>query len=59
MNVNTVTARSNFEIGGTIGDSILGGGGIRDLFLLTLYNFKSIGGGGHVPPGRPIPQSLK
>ena len=54
--------RSNFEIGG-------GGGGApiltqywrgtKHLFLLILYNFKNIGGGGgHVPPGPPTPRSL-
>ena len=46
--------RSNFEIGrrgggGTISDSILGGP--TNTFLLILYNFTSIGGGGaRVPP---------
>ena len=29
--------------GGTVGDSI-SGGGTRHLFLLTLYNFRNIGG---------------
>ena len=52
--------RSNFKIGGggvggrgTISDSILGGGGesTKHFFLLILYNFKNIGGGGgHVLP---------
>ena len=27
-----------------------GGGGTKHFFLLTLYNFKTIGRGGHVPP---------
>ena len=31
-------------VGGTISDSILGGG-TRHFFLLTFYNFKNIGGG--------------
>ena len=30
-------------------------GGTRHFFLLTLYNFKNIGGGGQVPPA---PRSL-
>ena len=34
--------------GGTVSDSIFGGGGTRHLFLLTLYNSKNIGG--HVLP---------
>ena len=32
--------------GGTISGSILGGGGTRHFYLLTLYNFKNIVGGG-------------
>ena len=28
-------------------------GDTRHFFLLTLYNFKNIGGGGQVPPGPP------
>ena len=39
--------------GGTISDSILGGWGIRHFFLLNLYNFKNIGGGGTYPPALP------
>ena len=42
--------------GGTISDSILGGH--KTLFLLNLYNFKNIGGGGTCPPCPPTPQSL-
>ena len=59
--------RSNFEIGrvrggggggGTDSDSILGGG-TRHFFLLTLYNFKNIGGHVlHRPPPPPAPRSL-
>ena len=44
--------------GGTVSDSILGGG-TKHLFLLILYNFRNIGG--HVPPlppPSPIPRSL-
>ena len=42
--------------GGTISDSILGG--TSHFFLLTFYNFKSIGG--HVPPPpRPPPPQLR
>ena len=43
--------QSSFEIGGTISDSILGGGrSAKHFFLLILYNFKNIGGGGMCPP---------
>ena len=50
--------RSNFEIGEGGGAPLVsqywgGGGGTRHLFLLTLYNYKNIGGGGHVSPGPP------
>ena len=31
---------------GIVRDSILGGGGTKHFFLLILYNFKNIGGGG-------------
>ena len=49
------------KIGGTIGATIYiffwgGGGGTRHFFLLTLYNFKNIGGHMHPPP--PTPRSL-
>ena len=37
--------------GSTVSDSILGGA--RHFFLLTLYNFKTIGGGRHVMPPQP------
>ena len=49
--------QSNFEIGGgggevgTVCDSILGRRGTKHFLVLTLYNFKNIGG--HVPPGPP------
>ena len=33
------------------------GWGHKTLFLLSLYNFKNIGGG-HVPPSPPTPRSL-
>ena len=54
--------RSNFEIGGgggTISDLIFGGG-TKHFFLLILYNFKHIGGGGGTCPGSgpPTPRSL-
>ena len=41
--------------GGTISDSILGG--TRHFFLLNLYNFKNIGGGGAgaSPPYSAVP----
>ena len=43
--------------GGIISDSILGG--TRHFFLLTLYNFKNIGGGGaHASPATPTPWFL-
>ena len=41
--------------GGTISNSILGEGGKKHFFLLILYNFKNIGGGGTCPP---TPRSL-
>ena len=41
--------RSNFEIGGAPLVTQYWGG-TRHFFSLTLYNFKNIGGGGHVPP---------
>ena len=34
-------------------------GGIRYFFILTLYNFKNIGGGGTCPPAHPAPRSLQ
>ena len=40
-------------VGGTISDSILGGGGTRHFFLLILYNFKNIRGGGRSAPRSP------
>ena len=48
--------QSNFEIGGGGGAPLVTRywGGTRHFFLLTLYNFKNIGG--HVPPG-PTPRS--
>ena len=47
--------RSNFEIGGHISDSILGGGGGTVYFFIpTPYNFKNIGGG-----TRPTPPLLR
>ena len=47
--------------GGTICDSILGGGGHKTLFLQILYNFKNIVGvgvGARAPPAPPTPRSL-
>ena len=44
--------------GGTASDSILGG--TRHFYLLTLYNFKHMGGGGGTcHPVPPAPRSLK
>ena len=37
------TAEHLWDWGGTISDSILGGGGTRHVFLLNLYSFKNIG----------------
>ena len=52
--------RSNFEIGEGGGhDWILGGGGKIHFFLLTLYNFKNIGGEGTCPPCPPPPPLLR
>ena len=42
--------RSNFEIGGDMTEYW---GGTIHFFLLTLYNFKNIGGGARAPP--PLP----
>ena len=42
--------------GGTISESILGGGGTRHFFLLTLYNLRNIWG--HVLPRPSTPRSL-
>ena len=42
--------RSNFEIGGGHDWILGGGGGTIHFFLLTLYNFKNIGGGGGSTP---------
>ena len=39
--------------GSTVSDSLLGG--TRHFFLLALYNFKNIGGRGHVPLPSPPP----
>ena len=39
--------------GNSVSDSILGGEGTSHFFLLTLYNFKNIGGGTCRPPGPP------
>ena len=48
--------RSNFEIGGGMTEYW---GGTVYFFLLTLYNFKNIGGGGaRAPPALPTPRSL-
>ena len=44
------TAKQFWDSGGTISASILGGGGTKHFFLLTLYNFKNIGGRGTCPP---------
>ena len=35
---------TTLRLGGTVSDSILGGGRRRQFFLLTLYNIKNIGG---------------
>ena len=45
------------RVGGTISDSILGGG-TKHFYLLILYNFKNIGGARAPPPGPPTPRSL-
>ena len=46
----------------TVSDSKLGGGATIHFYLLTLYNFKNIWGGGHVPPHPPpcsaVPEKL-
>ena len=54
--------RSDFEIGmGGGGGAPLvpqyWGGGTRHFFLLTLFNFKNIGGGGTCPPATSTPRS--
>ena len=51
--------RSNFEIGRAPLVTQCWGG-TRHFFLLILYNFKNIGGGGegHMPPCPPTPRSL-
>ena len=46
---------ANLRLGGTVSDSMMGG--TRHFFLLTLYNFKNIGGP-HAPrasPGSAVP----
>ena len=53
--------RSNFEMGGGGGAPLVtqywGGGPQKHVFLLTLYNFKNIGG--DVPPAPPPPPLLR
>ena len=44
---------------GIISAPIFGGEGTRHFFFLTLYNFKNIGGGGHVPPAPSSPPLLR
>ena len=44
--------RSDFEIGEALSVPQYGGG-TRHFFLLTLYNFENIGGGGRAPPLTP------
>ena len=41
------------EGGGHISNSILGWDS-RDIFILTLYNFKNMGGGGRAPVPSPL-----
>ena len=48
--------RSNFEMGGIISDSILGGH--KTLFLTNSYNFKILAGTCPHPPPPPNPRSL-
>ena len=62
--VSSQGPRSNFEIGGGGRGAPLVTqywGGIKQFFLLILYNFGNIGGGGgeaRAPPCPPTPRSL-